>query len=73
MRKHISEVSRELDLNVFVIRMWIVEFAEFLEQDKGQKFYFSNKEFETMKQIKQLIREEKFSIEGAKRHLRKKC
>ena len=66
----ISEVSRLTGLEQYILRYWETEF-ELLKPGKnraGNRIY-TNKDIKLILQIKQLLREEKYTIEGAKKIL----
>jgi DNA-binding transcriptional MerR regulator len=66
----ISEVSRLTNLEQYILRYWETEF-ELLKPGKnraGNRIY-TNKDIKLILQIKQLLREEKYTIEGAKKIL----
>ncbi|HRA99313.1 MAG TPA: MerR family transcriptional regulator [Ignavibacteria bacterium] len=67
----ISEVSRIIELEQYVLRYWETEF-ELLRPAKnlaGNRVY-TNKDIKLILNIKKLLREEKYTIEGAKQHLK---
>ncbi|HRI86310.1 MAG TPA: MerR family transcriptional regulator [Ignavibacteria bacterium] len=67
----ISEVSRIIELEQYVLRYWETEF-EMLRPAKnlaGNRVY-TNKDIKLILYIKKLLREEKYTIEGAKQHLK---
>ncbi|MEW6654244.1 MAG: MerR family transcriptional regulator [Bacteroidota bacterium] len=66
----ISEVSRLTGLEQYILRYWETEFEQ-LKPGKnraGNRIY-TNKDIKLIVQIKQLLREEKYTIEGAKKIL----
>jgi len=66
----ISEVSRLTGLEQYILRYWETEFEQ-LKPGKnraGNRIY-TNKDIKLIMQIKQLLREEKYTIEGAKKIL----
>ncbi len=66
----ISEVSRLTALEQYILRYWETEFEQ-LKPGKnraGNRIY-TNKDIKLILQIKQLLREEKYTIEGAKKIL----
>lgn len=66
----ISEVSRLTGLEQYILRYWETEFEQ-LKPGKnraGNRIY-TNKDIKLILQIKQLLREEKYTIEGAKKIL----
>jgi DNA-binding transcriptional MerR regulator len=68
----ISTASRITNVEVHTLRYWEREFAEFLNPlrtEGGQRRYHTE-DIETVFTIKRLLRDEMFSIAGARRHLR---
>lgn len=67
----ISEVSRLTGLEPYVLRYWETEFDELNPQKNraGNRIY-SNKDIKFILRIKELLREQRYTIEGAKHILR---
>lgn len=67
----ISEVSKITDLEQYVLRYWESEFEQLKPQKNraGNRVY-SNKDIKLILHIKQLLREERYTIEGAKQILK---
>jgi len=66
----ISEVSKLAGLEQYILRYWETEFEQ-LKPGKnraGNRIY-TNRDIKLILQIKRLLREEKYTIEGAKRIL----
>lgn len=66
----ISEVSKLTDLEQYILRYWETEFEQ-LKPSKnraGNRIY-TNKDIKMILLIKNLLREEKYTIEGAKKVL----
>lgn len=66
----ISEVSKLTNLEQYILRYWETEFEQ-LKPGKnraGNRIY-TNKDIKLILQIKRLLREEKYTIEGAKQIL----
>ena len=66
----ISEVSKITEVEQYVLRYWETEF-EILKPQKnraGNRIY-TNKDIQVILQIKTLLREKKYTIEGAKKIL----
>ena len=64
----ISEVSKITNIEQYVLRYWETEFEE-LKPSKnraGNRIY-TNKDIKLLLQIKKLLRDEKYTIEGAKK------
>ena len=69
----ISEVSKLTDLEQYILRYWETEFEE-LKPSKnraGNRIY-TNKDIKLLLQIKRLLRDEKYTIEGAKKIIEEK-
>lgn len=69
----ISVASRITGVEVHTLRYWEREFAEFLlpvRTDGGQRRY-RPEDIQTVFIVKRLLRDEMFSIAGARRHLKK--
>lgn len=66
----ISEVSKLTGLEQYILRYWETEFEQLkpAKNNAGNRIY-TNKDIKLILQIKQLLREEKYTIEGAKRIL----
>src|ERR1035437_2398801 len=67
----ISEVSRLTGLEPYVLRYWETEFNELRPQKNraGNRIY-SNRDIKFILRIKQMLREKRYTIEGAKHILR---
>lgn len=66
----ISEVSRLTNLEQYILRYWETEFDQLKPQKNraGNRIY-TNKDINLILKIKKLLREEKYTIEGAKKIL----
>jgi DNA-binding transcriptional MerR regulator len=66
----ISEVSKITDIEQYVLRYWETEFEELSPQKNraGNRIY-TNKDIQLILYIKELLREKKYTIEGAKKIL----
>lgn len=66
----ISEVSKITGLEQYVLRYWETEFEQLkpAKNRAGNRIY-TNREIKTILYIKQLLREERYTIEGAKQVL----
>ncbi len=66
----IGEVSSLLNVEPYVLRFWETEFPKLAPKktDKGQRMY-RRKDVELLLQIKHLLYEKKFTIEGARQYL----
>lgn len=67
----ISEVSRITELEQYVLRYWETEFEQLrpAKNLSGNRIY-TNKDIKIILYIKKLLREEKYTIEGAKKLIR---
>lgn len=68
----IGEVARELDLTTSLIRFWETEFREVnpKKNRKGNRMY-TPKDINTLRKIRYLLKEQKFTIKGAKERMGK--
>ncbi|MGB5849874.1 MAG: MerR family transcriptional regulator [Ignavibacteriaceae bacterium] len=66
----ISEVSKITDIEQYVLRYWETEFEQLKPQKNraGNRIY-TNKDIQLIMYIKELLREKKYTIEGAKKIL----
>ena len=66
----ISEVSKITNIEQYVLRYWETEFEELNPQKNraGNRIY-TNKDIRLILYIKELLREKKYTIEGAKKIL----
>jgi DNA-binding transcriptional MerR regulator len=66
----ISEVSRLTGLEQYILRYWETEFEKLkpAKNRAGNRIY-TNKDIQLILKIKKLLREEKYTIEGAKKIL----
>lgn len=64
----ISEVSKITDVEQYVLRYWETEFEQLKPQKNraGNRIY-TNKDISLIMQIKNLLREKKYTIEGARK------
>lgn len=65
----IGALSKELNLEKFVIRFWEKEFNIKSIRSTGKQRYYTQQDVEQFKKIKQLLYEKKFTIAGAKEAL----
>ena len=67
----ISEVSKITGLEQYVLRYWETEFPELkpAKNRAGNRIY-TNKDIKLIMHIRQLLRDEKYTIEGAKQVLK---
>src|SRR3989304_4844662 len=66
----ISEVSKIAEIEQYVLRYWETEFEQLTPQKNraGNRIY-TNKDIQVILQIKSLLRDKKYTIEGAKKIL----
>lgn len=70
----IGEVARILGVPTHVLRFWEAEFRAVVRPQKsraGQRVY-SRRDVERLALIRHLLKEERYTIEGARKHLREK-
>jgi DNA-binding transcriptional MerR regulator len=69
----IGEVARILDVAPHVIRFWETEFKSLRPQksNTGQRVY-TRRDVERLVTIRRLLKEERYTLEGARKHLREK-
>ncbi|MCX6150194.1 MAG: MerR family transcriptional regulator [Ignavibacteriales bacterium] len=66
----ISEVSRLTDLEQYILRYWETEFEEIKpSKNRAGNRIYTNRDIQAILKIKKLLREQKYTIEGAKRVL----
>jgi len=67
----IGEVAQLLEMPTHTIRYWEKEFGEFLrpERSLGKQRKYSEYDLNLLKRIKRMLRDEKYSIAGAKQKL----
>jgi len=67
----IGDVSEITGVKPYVLRYWESQFGSFRppRRDSGQR-KFTRKDVDTALQIKELLYDKRFTIEGAKKHLR---
>lgn len=66
----IGEVSRLAGVKPFVLRFWETEFPQLAPKKSGTGHrLFRRKDVETILEIKRLLYQERFTIEGARNHL----
>jgi len=70
--KTISQVAELMDVETHVLRFWEKEFAQIKPQRSNGRRYYDQEAVNTISQIKSLLYEQGFTIEGAKKHLKGK-
>jgi len=68
----IGEVSRILGVKPYVLRFWETEFRITPAKNKSQHRVYKRQEVESLLEIKQLLYEERFTIEGARAKLKER-
>ena len=67
----IGEVSNLLDLKPYVIRYWETEFPQLKpRKEHGRNRQFTEEHIELLRKIKDMLYEQKFTIEGARQKLK---
>jgi DNA-binding transcriptional MerR regulator len=66
----IGEVSRILGVKPYVLRFWETEFRITPAKNQSQHRVYKRQEVETLLEIKRLLYEERFTIEGARMKLK---
>jgi DNA-binding transcriptional MerR regulator len=68
----IGEVARLVGVKPYVLRYWEAEFAGLLRPGKTQSRHrlYRRKDVETLRTIRRLLHDERYTIEGARRRLR---
>ncbi|MBL1211939.1 MAG: MerR family transcriptional regulator [Ignavibacteriae bacterium] len=66
----ISEVSKLTNLEQYILRYWETEFDELRpSKNRAGNRIYTNKDIKLILQIKKLLRDEKYTIEGARKIL----
>jgi len=68
----IGEVSRILGVKPYVLRFWETEFRITPAKNRSQHRVYKRQEVETLLEIKHLLYEERFTIEGARVKLKER-
>jgi DNA-binding transcriptional MerR regulator len=68
----IGEVSRILGVKPYVLRFWESEFRISPSKNKSQHRVYKRQEVETFQEIKRLLYEERFTIDGARAKLKER-
>lgn len=69
--KSIAEVSQITGIPNHVLRFWEKKFDQIAPKKRRGHRYYQEKDIEIISTIKHLLYEKKFTIEGAKQHLKK--
>ena len=68
----IGEVAKPVGVKPYVLRYWETEFSVLRPgKNRSQHRLYRRRDVETLLEIKRLLHKERFTIEGAKRYLRK--
>jgi len=69
----ISEVSKLTGLEQYILRYWETEFEELRpSKNRAGNRIYTNRDIQTILKIKKLLREQKYTIEGARKILKEK-
>ncbi|NPA43369.1 MAG: MerR family transcriptional regulator [Chlorobi bacterium] len=68
----IHEVARMLGLEQSTLRYWEKEFPSLKPRRHGNERLYTRRDIELLEYLKYLLKEEKYTIEGARRRLRKR-
>ncbi len=68
----IGEVSKILDVRPYVVRFWETEFDLTPSKNRSKHQVYNRQDLETLIEIKHLLYEERFPIEGARNKLKEK-
>ena len=70
----ISEVSEILDVKQHILRYWEGEFSKLRpRKNRAGNRAYTERDIKIVMLIKKLLYEEKYTIEGAKKHLKSNC
>lgn len=67
----IGELAAHLEVECFVIRFWEKEFGVSPHRSEGGQRYYTDNELQKFSLIKDLLHQKKFTIAGAKEHLKR--
>lgn len=68
----IGEVSSLLDVKPYVVRFWESEFRLSPSKNRSRHRIYKRQEVETLIEIKRLLYDERFTIEGARKKLKER-
>jgi DNA-binding transcriptional MerR regulator len=68
----IGEVSRILNVKPYVLRFWETEFRISPAKNRSQHRVYKRQEVEALLEIKRLLYEERFTIEGARAKIKER-
>ena len=67
----IGEAAKALDVEAYVLRFWETQFPFLRPRHAQSKHrFYAAQDLETLRLIKRLLHEERFTIEGAKKYIR---
>lgn len=66
----IGDLAQKVGVERFVIRFWEKEFNLRSHRSNGGQRFYTHKDVETFEKIKQLLYEQQYTIEGAKKVLK---
>ncbi len=66
----IGDLAHELKVKKYVIRFWEKEFGLSSDRSQGGQRFYNQDDLNTFMQIKDLLYTQKFTIAGAKKHLK---
>jgi DNA-binding transcriptional MerR regulator len=67
----IGEAARALDIEAYVLRFWETQFPFLRPRHARSKHrFYGEQDLETLRLIKRLLHQERFTIEGAKKYIR---
>lgn len=67
----IGELAKQLGVERFVVRFWEKEFQLSAQRSHGGQRFYEEKDLEKFLKIKELLYEKGFTIEGAKKELKR--
>ncbi len=65
----ISEVSKLLDVEPHVLRYWEQEFPQLQVERRGKRRYYQQRDLLVIERIRSLLRDQGFTISGARQRL----
>ena len=68
----IGELAKKLELERFVVRFWEKEFIIKTKRSQGSQRFYDENDLKKFEQIKRLLYEEGYTIQGAKKKLKEK-
>lgn len=68
--KSISQVAKIIDVEAHVLRFWEKEFSQITPNRSNGRRYYSKKNIEIISKIKNLLHNEGYTLQGAKKYLK---